>query len=66
MGEIPRGRSDVTKMPERRAERGWAGSCADRQAALAQVIRFLPMERKEVSVGPGSTGHEPGRAAVVF
>lgn len=43
-----------------------AGSRADRQAALTQVIRFLPMEGKEVSVGPGSTGHEPGRAALVF
>jgi hypothetical protein len=36
-----------------------AGNSADRQAALTQVIRFLPMERKEVSVGSGSTGHEP-------
>lgn len=42
------------------------GRQAGRQAALSQVVRFLPMEREEVSIGPGSTGHEPGRTALVF
>lgn len=42
------------------------GQLCGRQAAPTQVVRFLPMERKEVSIGPGSTGHEPGRTALVF
>ena len=33
------------------------------QAELKQVVRFLSVERKGVSVGLHSTGHGPGRPA---
>jgi hypothetical protein len=50
----------------RARERPRAKSRLCYQVEFTQVVRFLNMEKKEVSVGPHSTGHEPGRTAFIL